>query len=206
MREDDGAPLVYFHQVKHMLVGYADGRSGAVGEDAEAGERQAKAKVLTTRKVEPKQAVRWMQMQQDAQVPAFVDSTSRTVEVWGPTRQHLPLALYVGGTVRRNRGMAGDWDPDTEMHPVGKVMAMVDYDEAALGRARVHTIQVVSPQASATGAADQGVTDLVQDGHTWWVVQPKGGQAPGGGVYGSTVETSGTPTHAVGRGGGRGAG
>ena len=46
MGEDDGAPLVYFHQVKHMAVGYADGRSGAVGKDEEAGERQAKAQVL----------------------------------------------------------------------------------------------------------------------------------------------------------------
>ena len=172
MGEDDGAPLVYFHQVKHMWVGYADGRSGAVGEDAEAGETQAKAQVLTAQNVEPKQAVLRMQMQRDAQVPACVDSTSRTVEVWGPTRQHLPLVLYVGE--RRNRGMAGEWDPDTEMHPVRKVMAMVDYDGAALGRAKGHTIQVVSPQATATGAADQGVTDLVQDGHTWWVVEPRG--------------------------------
>ena len=32
----------------------------------------------------------------------------------------------------------------------------------------------MSPQASATGAADQGVTDLVRDGHTWWVVEPRG--------------------------------
>ena len=32
----------------------------------------------------------------------------------------------------------------------------------------------MSPQASATGAADQGVTDLVQDGHKWWVVEPRG--------------------------------
>ena len=31
MGEDDRAPLVYFHQVKHMWVGYADGRSGRVG-------------------------------------------------------------------------------------------------------------------------------------------------------------------------------
>ena len=57
MGEDDGAPLVYFHQVKHMCVGYADGWSGTVGEDEEAGERQAKAQVLTARKVEPTQAV-----------------------------------------------------------------------------------------------------------------------------------------------------
>ena len=33
-------------------------------------------------------------------------------------------------------------------------MAMVDYDGAAMGRAKGHTVQVVSPQASATGAAD----------------------------------------------------
>ena len=113
-------------------------------------------------------------MQRDAQVAACVDSTSRTVEVWGPKRQVLAMALYVGETVRRSRGMAGEWDPDTEMHRMRKVMTMVDYDEAAGRRAKGHTIQVGSPQASATGAADQGVTDLVQDGHTWWVVEPRG--------------------------------
>ena len=57
MGKDCGAPLVYFHQVKHMWVGYADCRSGTVEEGAAAGERQAKAQVLTARKVEPKQAV-----------------------------------------------------------------------------------------------------------------------------------------------------
>ena len=174
MGEDEGAPLVYFHQVKHMWVGYADGRSGTVGEGEEAGERQAKAHVLTARKVEPKQAVLWMQMQRDAQVAECVDSTSRTVEVWGPTTQVLAMAVYVGETVRRSRGMAGEWDPDTEMHRMRKVMAMVDYDGAAGSWAKGHTIQVVSPQASATGAADQGVTDLVQDGHMWWVVERRG--------------------------------
>ena len=174
MGEDEGAPLVYFHQVKHMWVGNADGRSGTVGEDEEGGERQAKAQVLTARKVEPKQAVLWIQMQRHAQVAACVDSTSRTVEVWGPTRQVLAMALYVEETVRRSRGMAGELDPDTEMHRMCKVMAMVDYDGAAGRRATGHTIQVVSQQASATGAADQGVTDLVQDGHTWWVVEPRG--------------------------------
>ena len=174
MGEDDAAPLVYVRQVKHMWVGYADGRSGAVEEDAEAGERQAKAQMLTARKLEPKQAVLLMQMQQDAQVASCVDSRSRTVEVWGPTRKVLALGLYVGETVRRTRGMAREWDPDTEMHRVRKVMAMVDYDGAAMGWAMQHTIQVVSPQASAKGAADQGVTDLVQDGHTWWVVEPRG--------------------------------
>ena len=92
---------------------------------------------------------------------ALVGSTSRTVKVWGPTRQVFALALYVRETVRRSRGMAGESDPDTEMHRMRKVMAMVDYDRAAAGRAKGHTIQVVSPQASATGAADQGVPDLV---------------------------------------------
>ena len=169
MGEDNGAPLVYFHH----------GRSGAVEEDAEAGERQTKAQVLTARKVEPKQALLWMQMQRDAQVAACVDCTSRTVEVWGPTRQVLALVLYVGETVRRSRGMAGEWDPDTEMHRVRKVMAMVDYDGAAMGRAKGHTVQVLFPQASATGSADQGVTDLVQDGHTWWVGEPRGDRRQG---------------------------
>ena len=101
MGEEEGAPLV-----KHMWVGYADGRSRTVGEEEEAGERQAKAQILTAKKVEPKQAVLWMQMQRDAQVAACVDSMSRTVEVWGPTRQVLAMALYVGETVRRSRGMA----------------------------------------------------------------------------------------------------
>ena len=53
-------------------------------------------------------------------------------------------------------------------------MAMVDYDGAAMGRAKAHTVQLMSPQASLTGAADQGVTDLVQEWHTWWVVEPRG--------------------------------
>ena len=59
------------------------------------------------------------------------------------------------------------------MHRIRKVMAMIDYDGAAVRRAKGHTIQIVSSQASATGAADQGVTDLVQDGHTWWLVAPR---------------------------------
>ena len=115
-----------------------------------------------------------MQMQRDAQVAACVDSTSRTVEVLEPTRQVLAMALYVGELVHRSRGMAGKCDPDTEMHWARKVMAMVDYDGGAMGMAKGHAVQVVSPQASAIGAADQGVTDLVQDGQTWWVVEPRG--------------------------------
>ena len=186
MGEDDRGPLVYFHQVKHMWPGYADGRSGAVEEDAEAGERQAKAQVLTAQKLEPKQAVLWMQMQRDAQVAACVDSTSRTLEVWGPTRQVLALALYVGETVRRSRGMAGEWDPEREKHRVRKVMAMVDYHRAAMRRAKGHTVQVVFPQTIATGAADQGVTDLAHMVGRG----TRGGQAQGGSVYGSPVETS----------------
>ena len=45
---------------------------------------------------------------------------------------------------------------------------------AARGRNIGHTIQVVSPLAGATGAADHGVINLVQEGHTWWVLEPKG--------------------------------
>ena len=52
-------------------------------------------------------------------------------------------------------------------------MAMVDYREARV-RTKGHIIQVVSPQASAPGAADQEVTGLVQDGLTWWIVEPRG--------------------------------
>ena len=114
-----------------------------------------------------------MQMERNAQVAACVDGTSRTVEVWRPTRQVLALALYVGETVRRRKGTARDWDPDTVMHRVRKVMAMVDYVGAS-GRTTGHTIQVVSPQASATGATDQGVTDLVQDGLKWCILEPRG--------------------------------
>ena len=50
---------------------------------------------------------------------------------------------------------------------------MVDYD-GAMRRTQGHTLQVVSPQASATGAADHPVTDLVQDRHTWRVLEPRG--------------------------------
>ena len=64
------------------------------------GERQAKAQVLTARKVEPQQAVLWMQIGRDAQVAACLDSTSRTVEVWGPARQILAMARYVGETTQ----------------------------------------------------------------------------------------------------------
>ena len=95
-------------------------------------------------------------------------------QVRGFTRQVLALALYVGETMRQSTDMAGEWDPDTEMHQMRQVMAVIEYDGAAVRRAKGHTIQEVSLQASATGAADQGVTDLVQDGHTWWVVEPRG--------------------------------
>ena len=60
-----------------------------------------------------------------------------------------------------------------EMHRVRNVMGMVVYS-GAIGGTKGHTVLVVSPQASATGAAGQGVTDLVQDGHTLWVVEPRG--------------------------------
>ena len=134
MGKDDEAPLVYFHQVKHVWVGYADCRSGAVEEDAEAGERQAKTQVLTARKVEPKQVMLWMQMQRDAEVAVCVDSTSRTVEVWGPRRQVLAMALYVGETVRRSRGMAGEWDPDMEMQgPERVVVNFIFFSKKKIG-------------------------------------------------------------------------
>ena len=129
--------------------------------------------MLTARKVEPKQAVLWMQMQQNAQVVARVDSRSRTVEVWGLTSKVLAVALSVLETVRRSRGMAGDWDLDTEMHQVRRVMSMLDFGEAR-GRTKGHTVQVVSLQSRATGAADEGVTDLVQDGLTWCVLDSRG--------------------------------
>ena len=115
--------------------------------------------MLTVWKVEPQQAVLWMKMQRDAQVAACVDRTSRTVEVWRPMRQVLALALYFTETVRRSRGTARDSDHDTEMHQVGKVMAMVDYGRSRQGT-KGQTIQVVSPEASATAATDQGVTYL----------------------------------------------
>ena len=79
-------------------------------------------------------------------------------------------AVCRGNSTQKQRN-GGDWDPDTETHRVRKVMAMVDYG-GAMGRTKGHTVQVVSPQESAAGVADQGVTDLVQYGRTWWVVEP----------------------------------
>ena len=55
--EEEGAPPVFLHHVKHMWVRYADGSKGASEEEAETQERQAKVQVLTARKLEPKQAV-----------------------------------------------------------------------------------------------------------------------------------------------------
>ena len=78
MGGEDGAPLVYFRQVKHMWVGYVDGRNRTSQEGAEVEEQHARAQLLTARKTEPNQAVLWMQMQQDAQILVCVDSTSRT--------------------------------------------------------------------------------------------------------------------------------
>ena len=103
MGKEKGAPLVYFHQVKHTWVGYADGRSGTVGEEEEAGERQAKAQILTARKVKQNQAVLWMQMQRDAQVAACVDSTSRTVEVLGPRSRSWPCRCTLGDSASQQR-------------------------------------------------------------------------------------------------------
>ena len=66
--------------------------------------------------MEPKQAVLWMQMQRDAKVAACMDSTSRMVEVWGRRGRCWRWRWMSGKTVRGSREMAGDWDPDTEMH------------------------------------------------------------------------------------------
>ena len=87
--------------------------------------------------------------------------------MWGLTRQVCSHRRCMGNNQRQGL--------DTEMQRVRKVMAMPDYG-GAMGRTQEHTVQVVSPQASATGAADQGVTDLVQDGLTWWVAEPRGGR------------------------------
>ena len=196
---------MYFQQVKHVWVGYADGRSGTSEERAVADERQAKAQVLTARKVEPKQAMLWMQMQRDAQVAACMESTSRTVEFWGPTRKVLALALYLAERVRRSRGMAGDWKTDTGMHRVSKVMAMVDYG-GAMRRTKGHTVQVVFLQTSATGVAQQGLT---KPGTGWTHIVgcgTQGGRTHGGSVYCGFVEKAGTPAHAMGGGGGGGKG
>ena len=46
MGEEEGAPLVYFQQVKNMWMRYADCRSGTSEEGAEAEKRQARAQVL----------------------------------------------------------------------------------------------------------------------------------------------------------------
>ena len=174
MGEEEGAPLVYFHPVKHMWVGYADGQSGTVGEEEEAGKEASKGTDSHGK-------------EGGADTGGAVDADAAGCAGSGVCGQHEQNSRGLGAqeeglghgavrweTVRRSRGMAGEWDPDTEMHQMPKAMTMVDYDEAARRRAKGHTIQVVSPQASATGAADQGVTDLVQDGHTWWVVEPRG--------------------------------
>ena len=202
MGEEEGAPLVYFHQVKHMWVTYADGRSGTSEEGAEADERQGGSQVLTARKVEPKLAVLWMQMQLMRRSRVVWTAQAERYKIWGPTRQMLALAMYVGETVRRSRKMAGDWDPDTELHRVRKVMAMVDYS-GARGSTKGHTVHVLSPQGSARGAADQVVTDFVQHGLTWWVVDHRGDRR---GAVVCPVEEGGTPAHEMGRGGGGGTG
>ena len=127
-----------------------------------------------------------MRMQRDAQVPACVDSTSKTVEVWGPTRQLLALALYVGQTVRRSRGSAGDWDSDTEMHRVRRVMPMVGY-----GEGRGDTLYNWCPrrQVPQERRTKESPTGFKMDSH---------------GVHCGPVEEGGTPAHEMGWGGGGG--
>ena len=84
----------------------------------------------------------------------------------------LAPTLYFGETVLRSRVTPGNWAADTEIHQVRKVITMLDCG-GARGRTKGHTVQVVSPQASAIAGRDPGVNDLVQDGFTWWVVEPK---------------------------------
>ena len=84
-----------------------------------------------------------------------MDSTSRTFEVWGPTRQVRTLALYVRGAVQRSTESTGSWDPDTGMRQIRTVVAMVYYG-AKEGQSSGRTIQVVSPHANTTGAAEKG--------------------------------------------------
>ena len=184
---------MYFHQVKHMWVGYAIGRRGTTEVGAEADERQAKAQVLTARKVEPKQAVMWMQMQWDAQVAACVDSTSRTVEVWWPTRQVLALALYVGETVRRSRG--------TES---GRLWPL--WTKAVQRGGPRDTLYKWCPRKRVPqGLQTRGSTIWYRMGSHGGLWNP-GGETHGGCVYFGPAEKGETPAHAVGRGGGGGTG
>ena len=109
-------------------------------------EPQPRAQVLVAKNVEPEQ------MQRDVQVAAWVGRTSRTVEAWGPTRQVLALALYVGATMQRRQGIPGDWDPDTDMRRFKRVMALFVVDFGA-------PQEPSTGQISATGAADGDVID-----------------------------------------------
>ena len=43
------------------------------------------------------------------------------------------------GNLAQKQGMTGDWAPDTEVHRVRNVMAMVDYG-GAIGRTKGHTV------------------------------------------------------------------
>ena len=205
MGEDEGAPLVYFHEVKHMWVGYADGRSGTAEGVARADERQAKAQVPTARKVERKQVVLLMQMQPDAQVAACVDGISRAVELWGPTRKILAMALYVWGN-----------GAPTQMNGRGvglghrNALGREGYGHGVLRRGDgvdqgTHCTSVLPASVCHRSCGPGGH----QPGTGWAHMvgrRTQAGQAHSDSVYYGPVEKSGTPTHAVGRRGGGGTG
>ena len=71
-------------------------------------------------------------MQQDPPVAECLDSTTRTLEVLGSTRQVLVLALCVGKRCAEAKGHR-TLDPDANTHRVRGVMAMVYYGEARGG-------------------------------------------------------------------------
>ena len=77
------------------------------------------------------------------------------MEVWDPMPQVLQLALYVQVAVQRSKDSTGSFDQDTEMQRVSRVMAMGKNGATPFTNLQVnrHTIQVVSPQASATGGS-----------------------------------------------------
>ena len=197
MGEDVGAPLVYFHQVKHMWVAYADGRSGTAEEGAEADERHAKAQVPTAQKVEHKQAVLRMQMQRDAQVAACVDSTSRMVEMWGPTRQVLAMALLwgTGAPKQRNGRRMGSGHrnvPGLEGYGHGGLRWGHGEDQGTHCTSGVPASEFHRSSGPGGHQPGTGWAHMVGRG-------TQGGWTHGGGVYYGPVEKSRTPTNAVGQ-------
>ena len=75
------------------------------------------------------------------------------MEVWDPMRQVLVLVLYVQVAVQRSKGSTGSFDRETDMQGVSRVMAIRENGSTPMTdwQGNGHTIQVVLPQASATG-------------------------------------------------------